>query len=312
MKGFKEDQHFIKAWSREGLLLESYHYAPGPAESLPNHSHEEYQFCLSLDFPGEYRYRKERHPVPVGSLSVIHPGEVHSARDPYDRETSAAYRVMYAAPTLLEGAAAEVTKLGAGSPFFSNPIVLDRDLAQDFLHLHRSLEGWDTRLEQDSRLLSMFARFIQRHADVRPSPQHIGDERRAVRLVREYLEDNLAENVSLGELASLAGLSRYHLARVFRKEVGVPPHAYQIQARLARAKVLLLCGWPAGAVAYEVGFADQGHFSRRFKSFVGVTPGSYAGNSKNVQDGSFRARQAGEFEAYERRTRWNWKTGYGS
>lgn len=42
----------VEAWLREGLLLEKYRYAPGPAEELPTHSHEEYQICLSLDFPG--------------------------------------------------------------------------------------------------------------------------------------------------------------------------------------------------------------------------------------------------------------------
>ena len=63
-----------------------------------------------------------------------------------------------------------------------------------------------------------------------------------MKLVREYLEDNLARNVPLEELSRLANLSPYHLARAFAAEVGLPPHAYQTQARVHRARELLLRG----------------------------------------------------------------------
>lgn len=280
-----EDRHHVKAWSFGGdVVLESYGYAPGPAAQIPKHAHEEYQICLSLNFPGEYRYRGESHAVPVGSLSVIHPGEVHSARDPKDRQTRAEYRMMYVSPNLLgRVAAAAGGRETANVPFFPNPVVLDGDLARRFLKLHAALAGPASRLEQDSRLLSVLARFLLRHADARPSPGPPGRERRAVKLVRGYLEDNLDENVSLGELSSLVHLSPFHLSRVFKEEVGIPPHAYQTQARVARAKGLLLGGWPVARVAFETGFADQSHLARHFKRLVGVAPGSYARNSKNVQ-----------------------------
>ena len=272
----------VRAWLRGGLLLEKYRYAPGPAEELPKHSHGEYQICLSLDFPGVYGYRGTSHAVPVGSLSVVHPGEVHSARDPGERRSPSSFRMMYAEPDLLARAATSVAGRAGPPPFFRDPIIMDRPLARDFLRLHVALEGAAPRLEQDARLLFVLARLVERHAGVRPSPPP-GRERRAVRLAREYLEDNLGRGVSLEELARLANLSPFHLARVFRDEVGLPPHAYQAQARVDRARSLLLRGWPAARVARETGFADQSHLSRRFKRLVGVTPGRYAKDSKNVQ-----------------------------
>lgn len=63
----------------------------------------------------------------------------------------------------------------------------------------------------------------------------------------------------------------------------MPPHAYQINVRLDRAKDLLLRGWPISEVAREAGFYDQSHFTRYFKRLVGVTPGSYAKDSKIFQ-----------------------------
>ncbi len=48
-----ENQHIVQVWSYGATIFESYRYAPGPASESIRHSHEEYQFCLSLDFPGE-------------------------------------------------------------------------------------------------------------------------------------------------------------------------------------------------------------------------------------------------------------------
>jgi quercetin dioxygenase-like cupin family protein len=75
-----DEQHAIQAWSCPDLLLEHYCYAPGPAEPLSKHVHDEYQLGLSLNWLGEYDYRGTHYRVPAGSLSVIHPGEMHAAR----------------------------------------------------------------------------------------------------------------------------------------------------------------------------------------------------------------------------------------
>ena len=161
--------------------------------------------------------------------------------------------------------------------------MMDRDLAASFLALRTALGGQASRLEKDTRLRSVLMQFILRHADTRHSLRLAGKERRAVEVVREYLEDNHAANVSLEELSRLSNLSPFHLTRVFSERVGMPPHAYQTQVRVARARDLLLRGWPITSAAFETGFADQSHLTRHFKRVVGVTPGSYAKNSKNVQ-----------------------------
>ena len=67
-----------KAWHFQDVLLETYCFTPHL--SVPQHSHEEYQIGLTLTAPGEYHYRGASHPVPVGGLSVVHPGEMHTGR----------------------------------------------------------------------------------------------------------------------------------------------------------------------------------------------------------------------------------------
>jgi AraC-like DNA-binding protein len=279
-----EAVHQVRAWSYENILLESYRYAPGPAGTLPRHSHEDYQFCLSLDFPGEYRYRGSSFGVPVGSLSIIHPGEMHSARDPEDRRKAANYRLMYLGPDLLRKTASDLPGRTTGEPFFS-PIVLDGDLIGRFLKLHASFAEPASELERGSRLISVLTQLVLRHADASLRYDPPSRAPGAVKLVREYLHDNYAQNVSLEELARQANLSPYHLNRVFSREVGLPPHRYQIAVRVGRARELLARGAPIARVAAETGFSDQSHLTRTFKHLVQVPPGRYRPqNSKDVQD----------------------------
>lgn len=82
--------------------------------------------------------------------------------------------------------------------------------------------------------------------------------------------------VGVGELAAQVGLSREHLHRLFRAELGMTPGLYLRLARIGEARVRLARGEPAAEVAHACGFADQAHFSRWFRRYLGVTPGAFA------------------------------------
>jgi AraC family transcriptional regulator len=76
------------------------------------------------------------------------------------------------------------------------------------------------------------------------------------------------------DLATLAGMSRFHFARVFRATVGTTPHRYVLERRLERARSLLKTTATAVRdVALTTGFADQSHLTRLIKRRFGVTPG---------------------------------------
>ncbi|MFW1812960.1 helix-turn-helix transcriptional regulator, partial [Acinetobacter ursingii] len=63
--------------------------------------------------------------------------------------------------------------------------------------------------------------------------------------------------------------------RQFKKYVGLPPHAWLVQARLQKARQLLKQGDQIAMVAQQCGFSDQSHFNRHFKKAMGVTPTQY-------------------------------------
>jgi AraC-like DNA-binding protein len=158
----------------------------------------------------------------------------------------------------------------ANGELLDDVVPANRALITNFQHLHQP----STRLGFDRHMLSRCIGLVARHTGHSTGPQD------AVRLVQEYLEENFAANVSLDELARVVCLSPYHLARLFRQEVGMPPHAYQLQLRLTRAKRLLLDGVPVSEVATQTGFFDLSHFTRHFKRHVGVSPGSYTGEAQ--------------------------------
>lgn len=85
----------------------------------------------------------------------------------------------------------------------------------------------------------------------------------------------MTENIALQHLAAVAGLSAYHLLRTFRERYGLPPHAFQLQQRINVAKRMLAEGFSIAEVAFELGFTDQSHFTKKFKAFVGATPRQY-------------------------------------
>lgn len=96
------------------------------------------------------------------------------------------------------------------------------------------------------------------------------------RLLRDFIEAQLAEPLSLGQLAALCSLSEYHFARMFRASFGLPPHQYVLARRIARARSLLRhTPLPLGEVGLACGFASASHFSNRFRQAGGVSPGEY-------------------------------------
>jgi AraC-like DNA-binding protein len=170
----------------------------------------------------------------------------------------------------------EMTGLNWEMPYFPNPVVDDRHAAGLLVTLHRVLEHSTTQLERDIHLHTALGALIARHAKNRPlALLRLADERASVGRVRHNLETRYMENPTLDELAQIAGLSPYHLVRVFRAETGLPPHAYLTQVRIPRAKAHLQAGEPIVSVAAATGFSDQSHFTRRFKRIVGVTPGQF-------------------------------------
>lgn len=101
---------------------------------------------------------------------------------------------------------------------------------------------------------------------------------RSLRLgeVLEYIHAHLADDMSLMDLASIAGVTVSHFNRQFKKATGRTPHQYILAERIEQAKHLIKTeNYSLAEVALLVGFSDQSHLTRNFKRFTGTTPGQF-------------------------------------
>lgn len=97
-----------------------------------------------------------------------------------------------------------------------------------------------------------------------------------LRRVTDYLIGHLADDIPLQVLSDLVKLSRSYFSRAFKVSTGLAPHQWLLQARIAKAKHLLLkTDRPLAQIAIEVGFADQAHFTRTFRREAGESPGAW-------------------------------------
>jgi AraC family transcriptional regulator len=99
----------------------------------------------------------------------------------------------------------------------------------------------------------------------------------------DYVDGNLAEPVSLADLASVAGLTRMHFAAQFRAATGLRPHEYLLRRRIERAQERLRGSNDSILdVALQVGFQTQAHFTSTFRRFVGEPPNAWR-RAQNAQ-----------------------------
>jgi AraC family transcriptional regulator len=94
-----------------------------------------------------------------------------------------------------------------------------------------------------------------------------------IRRVTDYFFAHLGDDIQLQTVCDLVKLSRSYFSRAFKISTGLAPHQWLLQARIAKAKQLLLeSGLQLAQIAVDIGFADQAHFTRTFRRMVGQSP----------------------------------------
>jgi AraC-like DNA-binding protein len=241
--------------------------------AFKKHFHETYAIGVVEQGISSFWHQNKTEIIGKGTIALINPGEVHAC-NPKD-ESEWIYKMFYVDIDLIQELAYDISEKNEGLPAFTNNILKHPRLYQELHQLYKLiLESPDT-LEKDSRAHETFGRLVVQHSNWHIPPTLPKKAFVATQRAYEYLMDNLTENISLHELASVTGLSAYHLLRVFQERFGLPPHTFQLQQRINIAKRMLAEGFTIAQVAFELGFTDQSHFTKKFKTFVGATPRQY-------------------------------------
>jgi AraC family transcriptional regulator len=139
-----------------------------------------------------------------------------------------------------------------------------------------------SQLYGDSLTVALFIDLLRLGREAEPRRRRGGLAPFQLRRATEYIEANLSSGVTLQDLAEMIGLSQSQFGRAFKASTGLTPHRWQIDARIARARQLLLeSDLPLAQIALATGFAEQSHFSRVFRQVVGVSPSTWQRDRKS-------------------------------
>ncbi len=251
------------------LMVEAYQFQ-GVIQAFPSHFHEHYVVGFIERGRRKLTCRGEQTITAPGDLLLFNPGENHACEGAVDQPLD--YRCLNIAPDVMARAAREIFG-GENAPVFAQSVVFHSELIDDLRELHAMILRGETGVQKEERFFFLLEQLLRDYAHA-GSP--IQPERRAeVQAVCDYLLAHLDEPVSLDALASLTGLSKFHLLRSFTRETGITPYCYLETLRIDRAKALLKQGETPANVALATGFGDQSHFSNTFKRLIGITPGQY-------------------------------------
>ena len=254
------------------------------SHAFTRHAHDYYVIGIIRHGVQSFDYGRRHYVTPNGAMCLINPGEVHNGQAETDYGFD--YQAIYPSAALMEQVASEVRGRNAGSPWFDTAVVADQDLVGHILQLHHVLDVPASVLERETHLFAALIALVSRHTSVRRPAVTVRNEQPAALQIRDYLEAHFGEHITLGQLAQISNLSPWYAARVFQQVYRQPPHAYLEGVRIRHARDLLRRGHPLAQVALTTGFVDQSHFTHRFKRHLGITPGQYARNHKNIQDGA--------------------------
>jgi AraC-like DNA-binding protein len=262
---------FARYWRYPGLGGLDLMKARFVRHRFGRHSHETYAIGTVEAGLEEIRFPGGTEHAGAGDLVLIEPGVVHTGQP----HTSGGwtYRVLYPSVEQVRAVADEVGAPG-GLPSFDRRVVADARAAHHVAAAHRAAEAGES-LIADSLIYELLA-FVLRAYGSRQAHRPAGKPARpSMAEVRELLHATLADPPSLTELAATVGEKPLAVLRAFRRAYGMPPYTYVTQVRVEKARELLRRGVPPAEAAVTVGFCDQSHLSRHFRSLVGVPPRAY-------------------------------------
>lgn len=242
--------------------------------SFAPHFHDDYTFGLITRGANRFRYERDQVVAPQGSLCLATPGAVHTGEA---TEEGWSYWTVHVPVATLAGLALDLDDRRDAPPDFARGVIEDPGAARLFAAFFRSAgDDAASALEREVRAVEALGRLIRGHAVHRPAAPAAEAGVTVAAHVRDLLAARAAETVTLADLEAETGVGRFRLIRAFRAAYGMPPHAWQVQVRLSRARALIRTGLSIADAAAEAGFADQAHLTRLFKRSYGFTPGRFA------------------------------------
>lgn len=233
------------------------------------HSHDTY--VVGLITAGALRFRCERQVLtaPAGTLCIINPGEVQTGEAVSDEGWSywTAYLPGESFVSLLEE-----FSTARDLPFFSTRVTDDVPARTASVNFFRTITSTSLPLAQSELSISFLTLLLERFYKKPLVVSYGFDEPPLIAVAKEYMAAHFSRPIGLVEVAAIAGVTCFHLTRLFKANTGLAMHAWLVQYRIERAREMLLRGLPPASVAADCGFSDQAHMARWLRRITGMTP----------------------------------------
>jgi AraC-like DNA-binding protein len=232
-------------------------------KDFPKHFHE--TFCISLieqgvevmDTNDSILYSEK------GSISITNPYEVHS-NPLLNKDIPISFTTLYVSQDLVNYCLKEKNVK------FQNSQLFQPSLISLFYEVKKSLDSNNPNLTQKN--LSNLFNLLNKSSDNKNTFTNDFSKWEEIVL---FIENNLEEKLSIDGLAYFMNMEKFGFARQFRSKFGMSPINYVLMKRVFAAKKQITSHSELTALAYQFGFADQAHFSKTFKRFIGIAPNEY-------------------------------------
>ncbi|KQR73843.1 AraC family transcriptional regulator [Burkholderia sp. Leaf177] len=239
------------------------------------HYHLDYHVGLVTEGVQRQRHRGNTDFLAPGRISLMPPGEIHDGVCHGD--SAYTLKTFRLSPELLGAVTAEIAGSTA-EPALAGVLLENAGLAARLINLHSTMQtNADTApLSLQSEWLTLFDHLFTQSRVVVPQSVKGTLPADNWRRVKDYCHAQLAQKISLDDLAALCGLERFHFLKLFKQTAGMTPHAWLVRLRVERAAIILhRTSRSIADVAQDVGFYDQSHFNRAFRRAFGVAPSRY-------------------------------------
>ncbi|MBC8062131.1 MAG: AraC family transcriptional regulator [Clostridiaceae bacterium] len=232
------------------------------------HAHDEYSIALIEKGNSVLGYLNEYVEISQGQVVLIEADIMHLCQ-PKDKENWV-YQMLYIKKTWFK----DLLKQGV-LPHKLLVKSLKRKEVKMVQTAFNQLKSQISTLEKEEILIELIEYLFYIENCFIFNEEVITNNDIACEKIKEFINANFLEKIYLEQLSELCGLSRYYIIRLFKQKHDITPHAYQISCRMNYAKEEMSKGREVTRIAHEIGFYDESHFSKTFKSYFGVTPQAY-------------------------------------
>ena len=237
--------------------------------------HENIEILVCIEGRGTLLCDSENHPFSVGDVLVINSNQVHCASS----EEGVTYHCFIIDNDYCEKNGIDMRKLRFRTK------ITDEGLFKSFIDLAELINKtrYEKRVYSKAEICSLILSalvMLCREFTEASHGDYVANDR--VKLAIDYINSNYSSAITLDELASTIGISKFHLSREFKRLTGQTVFEYLISFRCKIAKRLIKSGSSVSESALAVGFDNMSYFSRQFKRFYGVLPSQYMKKVKEL------------------------------